>query len=64
MSRTKRKPVKAWAAYFKNGELAPFGNGKQWQFPIFPSRKEARDWVTDALPKPIRIVRVIISESK
>lgn len=64
MSRTKRKPVKAWAATFNNGELAAFGNGKQWQFPIFPTRKEARDWVADALPKPIRIVRVTIAEAK
>ncbi len=41
------KSIKGWAYLIQEDaeyRLAPWGNGNQWQYPIFPSRKEAREW--------------------
>jgi len=37
------EPVTAWAVLF-HGELGPWGNGHQFQYPIFFTRREAREW--------------------
>jgi len=43
------KHIKGWTYLVSEDDgkywLAPWGNGtNQWQYPIFPSRKEARAW--------------------
>ena len=42
--------IKAWAVLVPQtsddqpGQLIPYGNGEQWQYPIFFNRREARAW--------------------
>lgn len=55
------KPVKAWAVMLPEG-LRPYGNGEQFQLPVFHSRKEAIEWMRAATPEPERIARVQITE--
>lgn len=40
----KSKVVKAWAVTKFNKRIYPYGNGKQFQYPIFFTRKEANQF--------------------
>jgi len=45
------KPVYAWAvlsAGRRTSQLTPYGNGSQFQYPIFSTRKEAKAWKDEA----------------
>jgi len=62
------KPVRGWAVLSPQtweenpGELTAYGNGAQFQFPIFPTRKEAVTWKAESTWDRGRIVRVQITE--
>ena len=38
----KSKKIKAWAVLYEG--IWPIGNGNQWQYPIFPTRKAALEY--------------------
>ena len=53
---------KAWAVLERvERRLVPFGNGKQFQLPIFHTRAEAKEWVRDMPDSRGRIVRCEIA---
>ena len=66
--KNKIKPIKAWAVLIsKNqidakGELHPIGNGTQFQFPIFPTKKEARSYVLEDKNIRGKIIPVLITQ--
>ena len=49
-TKTGVRKVKGWAIVFSefenNGysDIPQVGNGKQWQFPIFPTKREAKEF--------------------
>ena len=60
------KPVKAWGVLVSKkqidagGQFLPFGNGAQFQYPVFPTKKQALSWWnedrnTRGLVVPVRI---------
>jgi len=63
------KKIKAWAVLTpKDWEEHPdslraYGNGAQFQLPIFETRKEAQEWKAEAEWDRGRIVRVVIEVS-
>jgi len=63
------KKIKAWAVLVPSdsnespGELRCYGNGRQWQYPIFESRFEARQWKLEFRRDRGKIVRVVIREA-
>ena len=63
----KIKAVKAWAVLIsKNqidngGEFLPIGNGWQFQFPIFPTIKEAKSYVLEDKNVRGKIIPVFIT---
>ena len=42
----KNKKIKAWGVVDRCG-LEAVGNGKQYQYPIFPTRKEAKEYMLE-----------------
>ncbi len=57
------KPVKAWAVVQadEDNRLAPYGNGLEWQFPVFLTRDECRAWrVRTSGHMDERVVPVVI----
>lgn len=61
------KPIKAWAALSTDERvvsLVPWGNGSPYQFPVFPTRKDARGWRDEDTYRKftVRLVRVEICE--
>lgn len=73
--KPQHKKVKAWAVLVSNnqtdagGSFEAFGNCNQFQFPVFPRKKDAREWrnedrnvrghiipvtITYTVPKPTR----------
>lgn len=40
--------------------LNAVGNGQEWQYPIFPTRREARKWAKRAATWKVRIVRCTV----
>lgn len=42
-----KSEITVWAVLGSEGMLVPFGNGKQFQYPIFHSKKEAMEWRND-----------------
>ena len=50
MKQTKNKRVvKAWAAFIHGKPLRfdPVGNGTQFQYPLFPTRREAKEFTQE-----------------
>lgn len=39
------KPIARPWAVLTDGVLIDYGNGEQFQFPLFHTRKEAREWI-------------------
>ena len=48
----KPKRWKMWAALCRRNSLIAFGNGKQFQYPLFITRKEAVQWVNEDCGNP------------
>ena len=44
----KLKMVKVWAFAKPNGRIVAYGNGAQFQLPIFQTRKDAKDWQAES----------------
>ena len=60
-SRRAAKSVKVWAC-LTDGELTPYGNGAQWQYPLFIHRRDAIDWRKESYDRAdCRIVRVNVT---
>lgn len=54
------KPKTAWAWLSKPGHnLISYGNGGQFQYPIFYTRREARDWATKTCGSPGQLTRLV-----
>ncbi len=53
-------PVRAWAVQNSEGRLVAYGNGGQWQLPIFPTRKEAKAWQKESPWDRGKIVSVVV----
>jgi hypothetical protein len=67
MSEIKFGPKIAWAVISskKCPAIIPYGNGSQFQYPIFPTRADALDWVNKDCGNPhfvAFIARVNINE--
>ena len=63
----KRKPIRVEGFAVlgaRSGKLVAFGNGKQFQLPIFDKEKEARGWRDEDRDERGRIVEVVIKERK
>jgi hypothetical protein len=57
--------TKVWVVFYHCDSdpmelLIAFGNGAQFQFPAFPSEKDAREWKLEHCPERGRIVRATI----
>lgn len=57
-----KKPVKAWAVY-SNGILAPYGNGNQFYYPIFFTKREAKEFIIEIIgfESSLSVQKVLIS---
>ena len=61
--RTERaKAVKAWGLIDEDDALMPYGNGYQFQYPVFPTKKEAMEYKKVIDWRYTKIVRVEIRE--
>lgn len=62
------KPVKAWAVLTKQEgtgyECLAWKDFARYRYPIFPTRKTAKEWINGEDPGYFRIVRVVISEAR
>lgn len=64
MKKRKWPTVKAWVwlsyadSDSKRASFREFGNGRQYQFPVFGSRKEALDWKSDGCGVPGLLARL------
>ena len=55
------KPVTAWAVLdHRDRELDAWSNDRQYQYPVFYSRKEARAWQREWPAERGKVVRVTI----
>lgn len=45
--QAKVRKVKGWACILNDSKLNPCGNGRQWQYPIFFSRRDAIEFVEE-----------------
>lgn len=53
------KPVRAWAWVQKNGNLCEYGNGNEYQYPIFSSSRDARKWRRETCGSPNDVAQLI-----
>lgn len=54
------RTIQAWACLSKPGHnLISYGNGHQFQYPIFYTRREARDWVNTLCGNPGQVTRIV-----
>ena len=63
MIKNKPRSVKAWGVRNEKERFVAYGNGAQFQFPIFPTRKAAKAWQQESPwdRGELSIVRVTIS---
>ncbi len=51
--------AKVWALAKPNGRIVAYGNGAQWQLPIFQTKKEAIAWQRESLYRgDLKITRI------
>jgi len=54
---------RAWACVWPDEGLRPCGNGAQWQYPIFWTKREAASWKRESAERrPCHIARVEVRE--
>ena len=56
--------IKAWAVLTPGETITPYGNGAQFQYPIFGTREEARSWKAEDSYGRGKIVRVYIESEE
>ena len=61
--KSKMKLVKGYAFVNEKDSLEAWGNGQEFQLPIFHARAEALSWKRNtALSVPVKLIRVEIRE--
>lgn len=58
-----KKKIDAWAVLSKHGRLVPYGNGNQYQYPIFKTLTEANDWRKESTYNRGEVIMVEILRS-